>query len=52
MKIIKQGKLPTTEKKKSCSYCKTKFVYDIKDVSFDRDGSYVVCPNCNKFLNI
>lgn len=52
MKIIKEGKIKATEKKKSCYKCKTKFSYEPNDINSDRDGRYVVCPKCNAFIAV
>lgn len=52
MKIIKQGELPNEEKEKTCYNCKTVFSYTRKDVKPDqRDGDYVICPVCGKWIN-
>jgi len=50
MKIIKKVEPKEPEKKTMCCYCKTIFVYNNSDIKPDRDGSYVVCPSCEKFI--
>lgn len=36
---------------KTCPYCDTDFSYNDSDVNSDfRDGDYVKCPVCGKFL--
>lgn len=53
MKVIKEGQLPETQpKKETCYNCKTKFEYVKSDVQSDwRDGDYVICPSCGKFIS-
>jgi len=66
MKILKRGKVKNEHPKMTCAYCDTIFEY-LKmtcaycdtvfeylktDIDFDRDGRYVVCPVCGKFLNV
>lgn len=51
MKIIKKGKVKEEEYHKVCGYCDTEFTYTSSDVKPDfRDGDYVICPVCGKFL--
>ncbi len=53
MKIIKEGLIK--EKKfgdKTCPDCDCEFEYVLSDVEEDRDGKYVKCPTCKKFLAI
>jgi RNase P subunit RPR2 len=53
MKIIKEGKLPERTKQKTCSYCTAVLEYEPADVTYDRrDGPYIVCPCCKKFLSV
>ncbi len=52
MKITKEGEIPKKEKKGSCYNCQTKFNYDSKDIHQDRDGLYVHCPKCSKFITV
>lgn len=50
MKIIKKGNFKEKEYRKKCD-CKTEFSYTNSDVQSDfRDGDYVICPVCGKFL--
>lgn len=53
MKIIKEGISPEEmTKKETCYNCKTKFEYQNSDIQDDfRDGSYVICPKCGKFIS-
>lgn len=40
------------QKYKTCS-CGTSFTYENKDIQLDpRDGNYVLCPSCGKFINV
>ena len=50
MKIIKEGKGKQPTKKHKCKKCETKFEYDNSDIQQDRDGTYVECPVCQKFI--
>lgn len=52
MKIIKEGNLPEDkQKRETCYNCKTVFEYVKADVQSDfRDGDYIVCPKCGKFI--
>ena len=51
MKVIKKGILKEKEIKKTCGYCNCKFEYSKEDIHYDtRDGNYVICPTCEKFL--
>lgn len=53
MRIIKEGKLPPKEKKMECKNCGCVFMYERSDVHSDqREGDYVVCPTCKKFINV
>jgi hypothetical protein len=52
MKIIKRGEIPPTAVNKTCGYCNTEFEYEPSDIKSDRDGFYVICPVCNKFLGL
>ena len=53
MKIIKDGKnIINAEVKKKCGYCTAVFTYTKSDIQPDwRDGDYVICPCCKKFLS-
>lgn len=51
MRIIKIGNNKIKEYFKTCIYCDTEFSYNDSDVKPDfRDGDYVICPVCGKFL--
>lgn len=53
MRIIKEGKLPLKERKMECNNCGCLFMYEQKDIYSDqREGNYVVCPTCKKFINV
>lgn len=53
MRIIKEGKLPPKEKKMKCKNCGCVFMYEPSDVHSDqREGDYVVCPTCKKFIDV
>ena len=52
MKIIKIGNVEPSTRRKICYYCSSEFEYDTTDIKYDRDGDYVICPVCDKFLNI
>lgn len=54
MEIIKQGQKPEEKKTlKTCENCKCEFAYVKSDVKPDqRDGDYVICPCCGKWINI
>ncbi len=54
MRIIKlSNKLPK-EKKEKCRSCGTEFAYTGADLKYDRNESYVICPNpeCKKFISV
>lgn len=51
IKVIKHGTV-STEKEIACCQCGCIFTYSSEDTSCDRDGRYVVCPDCNAFLAI
>jgi len=50
MKVIKQVEPVKKVFEKTCGYCKSELEYDMSDVESDRDGSYIICPSCGKFL--
>ena len=52
MKILKRGKVKNEHPKMTCAYCDTVFEYLKTDIALDRDGRYVVCPVCGKFLTV
>ncbi len=52
MKIIKKGKKIPVSKMKECHYCGCVFEYDDFDIEIDRDGIYVKCPQCGKFIAV
>ena len=53
MRIIKGGKLPPKEKKMTCPECGCVFMYERSDIHSDqREGCWVVCPTCKKFIYV
>lgn len=53
MKVIKPGSIPSSDIKHTCSYCSCEFLYSKEDIHIDqRDGNYVICPTCGKFINV
>lgn len=53
MRVIKEGKLPPQEKKMVCPKCGCVFMYDWSDIHSDqREGDWVVCPTCKKFIDV
>lgn len=50
MKVIKQGQKVEKTRKVTCYGCKSKLEYTSNDVQSDRDGKYIVCPVCGKFI--
>lgn len=52
MKVLKKGKEKVKVFKKTCKTCDTILECTKKDIIYDRDGSYVKCPICKKFIGI
>lgn len=53
MRILKEGTLPPKEKEQTCPDCGCVFMYESADVVNDqREGCYVVCPTCRKFIDV
>lgn len=52
MKVLKQGTVKKDTKVKTCTNCKTKIEYTRDDVEQDRDGRFIVCPSCARFLSV
>lgn len=50
MKIIKNNYKETTFKVK-CPRCKSKLKVSESDIQMDRDGRYIICPCCGKFID-
>lgn len=51
MEIVKEGQDPAKSSiEETCYNCETVFRYNQSDVQSDRDGYYVVCPHCGKFI--
>lgn len=50
MKILKRGKIENPLYKITCGHCTSELAYNNTDVKYDRDGDYIVCPVCGKFL--
>lgn len=51
MRIIKEGIIEMKEILESCTGCNTEFAYNASDIKPDRDGAYVNCPRCNRFIS-
>lgn len=52
MEIIKKGTKKVSENKKQCSKCRCLFTYTKKDKNIDKDGVYVICPQCGSYIAI
>lgn len=53
MRVIKKGKLPPKEKRMTCLECGCVFMYDRSDIKTEqRDGDFVICPTCGKFITV
>jgi len=52
MKIIKKGSVANIAKQITCKSCNSELEYIPHDVKSDRDGLYVICPICKKFLAV
>lgn len=50
MRIIRKGKIIPKEWEQTCSKCNCLFAFTNSDIKTDRDGSYLICPTCNKYL--
>ena len=52
MKIIKPGKIPSSDRQFTCGYCGCIFVADdYNDRHLDNRGSaYVICPTCKRYI--
>ena len=53
MKIIKSGKIPSSDRQFTCGYCGCVFVADNhNDMCRDpRGDAYVICPTCKKYID-
>lgn len=52
MRIIKEGNIIKKELQIQCKQCGCEFAFEQEDIKIDnRDGNYVVCPYCGKFIN-
>ena len=51
MEIIKQGKVPTIKFKMECSNCGCEAIYTPEEIKHDKDGDYVICPCCKKYIS-
>lgn len=53
MKVIKEGEIKQKAKRKTCRKCDTEMEYKSRDIFLDqRDGDYIICPVCGKFINV
>lgn len=52
MKVLKRGKVKEKVYHKTCHNCKSKLEYKDSDIECDRDGDYIICPVCKKFIAI
>jgi len=50
IEIIEQHELPETYYRMTCPRCKTIFKFQQTDVDVDRDGSYIICPECGYYM--
>lgn len=51
MKILKVGNTNHIDQVEcTCHKCKTVFLYSKSDVNVDREGRYINCPVCKKFI--
>lgn len=48
IKVIKHGN-PEPLYQMNC-HCGCVFTFEREDISYDKDGPYVVCPECNLFI--
>lgn len=51
-KVIERGDVPSEKPAEHrCYHCRSLVEYERKDIQADaRDGDYVVCPVCGKFI--
>lgn len=53
MQILEYGKKPQKKWIKKCCTCKSKLVYENKDIDIDTNGSYYIkCPICEEYLRV
>lgn len=46
-RILKKGTKNNNQfYQKKCRFCGCKYIYEDKDIEFDMDFDYVVCPQC------
>lgn len=50
MKIIKKGKHKEKSTKIKCSNCKSILSFEYKDLHYDSDGDYLICPICGTII--
>ena len=50
-KIIEMGVIKNFVAQFRCPKCQTLAEFYKDDIQYDRDGNYVVCPLCSKFLD-
>jgi transcription elongation factor Elf1 len=51
MEIIKKGNTTYKEYEFTCRKCGCVAKFDEKDIKQDRDGEYIVCPSCGRFVS-
>lgn len=51
MEIIKRGNIPEKEYILVCRICGCVAKFVQSDIKRDRDGEYIVCPECNRFIS-
>jgi len=52
MKIIKLGEIKQENQQIICKSCQTEFKIEPNDIQSDRDGRYVICTLCGKFISV
>lgn len=52
MEIIKKGNENKKKYMFTCRVCGCEAKFDESDIKGDRDGQYIVCPQCGRFVSI
>jgi len=52
MKILKRGNPPKDKRREVCHNCGSELEYISSDIHIDRDGKYIICPVCGKFIGV
>lgn len=50
MKILKHGEVKEVTYTVTCHSCNSILEYNSNDIHSDRDGNYIICPVCKKFI--